>query len=202
MTLSRTASPSPGSDPQSDVHIRQPRLEFGDGGAMWRLARESGVLEENAEYTYHMFTHYFGEASVVAERDGEAVGFIAGFRPPDHPDTAFVWQIAVDQSARGQGLARMMIHGLLQRLAPDVRYLEATVSPRTRHRSAPSGASRVTLTSRGARKSCSRAIASMGHLTRTKSSSGSVRSIRSRSTGMHAHEHSNPGHNIWWWNYD
>ncbi len=132
MTLSRTPSPSSeGSSPDSEavIKIRRPRLEYGDGGAMWKLARESGVLEENAEYTYHMFTHYFGEASIVAEIDGQAVGFIAGFRPPDHVDTAFVWQIAVDEVARGQGLARLMIHGILQRLSTEVRYLEATVSP-------------------------------------------------------------------------
>ena len=132
MTLPRT--PSPARDGPDDVHdvtitIRRPQLEYGDGGAMWRVARESGVLEENAEYTYHMFTHYFSEASIVAEKDGEVVGFIAGFRPPDHPDTAFVWQIAVAPAARGEGLARLMIHGVLRGLAPGVRYLEATVSP-------------------------------------------------------------------------
>lgn len=132
MTLPRTPSPSsedPSARPGAVIKIRRPRLEYGDGGAMWKLARESGVLEENAEYTYHMFTHYFGEASVVVEIDGQVVGFIAGFRPPDHPDTAFVWQIAVDEVARGQGLARLMIHGVVQRLAPEVRYVEATVSP-------------------------------------------------------------------------
>lgn len=96
---------------------------------MWRLARESGVLEENAEYTYHMFSHFFAEASVVAEIEGQVVGFIAGFRPPERLDATFVWQIAVAPEARGRGIAAAMLHGLLQRLSPDVRYLEATVSP-------------------------------------------------------------------------
>jgi len=96
---------------------------------MWRLARESGVLEENAEYTYHMFSHFFREACVIAELDGQPVGFIAGLRTPDDPSRVFVWQIAVDQVARGKGVAAAMLHGLIERLAPDVEYLEATVTP-------------------------------------------------------------------------
>lgn len=133
MTLMHVGSSHP-DDPVSEpddspLKIRPPRLEYGDGEAMWRLARESGVLEENAEYTYHMFSHFFGEACVIAELEGRAVGFIAGFRPPDHPDTAFVWQIAVDNECRGRGVAAAMLHGLLERLSPDVEYLEATVAP-------------------------------------------------------------------------
>lgn len=113
----------------SPLRIRPPRLEYGDGEAMWRLARESGVLEENAEYTYHMFSHFFQEACVVAEVDGRVAGFIAGFRPPDRPDAVFVWQIAVSTEHRGQGIAAAMLHGLFQRLSPDVQFLEATVTP-------------------------------------------------------------------------
>jgi L-2,4-diaminobutyric acid acetyltransferase len=124
-----TASATSDTESEPTITIRRPRLERGDGSAMWQLARDSGVLEENAEYTYHMFSHYFCDASVVAEVDGEVAGFIAGFLPPDHPDALFVWQIAVAPSARGMGLASAMIHGELQRLAPDVRYVEATVSP-------------------------------------------------------------------------
>ncbi|MGE3962425.1 MAG: diaminobutyrate acetyltransferase [Dehalococcoidia bacterium] len=135
MTLPRTGSSSASRDePSGDVDgetikIRRSRLEYGDGGAMWRLARESGVLEENAEYTYHMFSHFFGETSTVADLDGRAVGFVAGFRPPYRQDSLFVWQIAVDERARGRGLAAAMLHGLIQRLSPRIHYLEATVTP-------------------------------------------------------------------------
>ena len=139
MTLPRTGSSSASEDaPSGDAHsefdgetikIRRSRLEYGDGGAMWRLARESGVLEENAEYTYHMFSHLFGETSTVADLNGRAVGFVAGFRPPYRQDSLFVWQIAVDEQARGRGLAAAMLHGLIQRLSPRIHYLEATVTP-------------------------------------------------------------------------
>lgn len=125
---SRTDGAANDSD-DAPVKIRPPRLEHGDGEAMWRLARESGVLEENAEYTYHMFSHFFGEACVVAEIDGRAAGFIAGFRPPDRRDSVFVWQIAVDQQFRGRGIAAAMLHGLVERLSPEVQFLEATVAP-------------------------------------------------------------------------
>ncbi|MCK9485979.1 MAG: diaminobutyrate acetyltransferase [Dehalococcoidia bacterium] len=142
MTLMRvgTSIDDPAPDEQSPTNeeadeestlprIRPPRLEYGDGAAMWRLARESGVLEENAEYTYHMFSHFFADACVIAEIEGKPAGFIAGFRPPDRPDAVFVWQIAVHPDHRGQGIARLMLHGLLQRLHPEVQFLEATVAP-------------------------------------------------------------------------
>lgn len=132
MTLSRTGSSrSPGDNPGDGetITIRRSRLEYGDGGAMWRVARESGVLEENAEYTYHMFSHFFGETSTIADLDGRAVGFVAGFRPPYREDSLFVWQIAVAEKARGRGLAAAMLHGLIQRLSPRIHYLEATVTP-------------------------------------------------------------------------
>ena len=132
MTLTRTGSSrSSGKSPGDGetIKIRRSRLEYGDGGAMWRLARESGVLEENAEYTYHMFSHFFGETSTVADLDGKAVGFVAGFRPPYREDSLFVWQIAVAEEARGRGLAAAMLHGLIQRLSPRIHYLEATVTP-------------------------------------------------------------------------
>ncbi len=133
MTLPRTGSSaaSEGSGPSDaeTIKIRRSRLEYGDGSAMWRVARESGVLEENAEYTYHMFSHFFGETSTVADLDGVAVGFVAGFRPPYRQDSLFVWQIAVAEEARGRGLAAAMLHGLIQRLSPRIHYLEATVTP-------------------------------------------------------------------------
>ena len=138
MTLPRTGSSSASGDHPSGeggpadgetIKIRRSRLEYGDGGTMWRLARESGVLEENAEYTYHMFSHFFGETCTVADLDGEAVGFVVGFRPPYREDSLFVWQIAVAEAARGRGLAAAMLHGLIQRLSPRIHYLEATVTP-------------------------------------------------------------------------
>ena len=121
MTLPRTGSSSASGDHPSGeggpvdgetIKIRRSRLEYGDGGTMWRLARESGVLEENAEYTYHMFSHFFGETCTVADLDGEAVGFVVGFRPPYREDSLFVWQIAVAEAEAA--IAATAIHNALR----------------------------------------------------------------------------------------
>src|SRR5690606_4108344 len=46
------------------------------------------------------------------------------------PDTLFVWQVAVDASMRGQGLALRMLLALTTRVAKQgVRHLETTISP-------------------------------------------------------------------------
>lgn len=74
----------------------------------------------------------FSNTSVVAfeENGKQPVGFISGFIRPDDPDTLFIWQVAVHESERGQGLATKMLFELLERNdCQSVRYLEATVSP-------------------------------------------------------------------------
>ena len=51
-------------------------------------------------------------------------------RPPQHGNVIFVWQVAVAEEMRGQGLARAMLRELLARSAlRGCRYLETTVSP-------------------------------------------------------------------------
>lgn len=58
---------------------------------------------------------HFASTSVSAKRDGELVGFISGYALPERPDTLFIWQVAVDESARGCGLALSMLQHILQR---------------------------------------------------------------------------------------
>jgi L-2,4-diaminobutyric acid acetyltransferase len=58
------------------------------------------------------------------------VGFISGYCIPDRPDTLFVWQVAVEESARGEGLAGRMLMDLLQRRScAQVDYIETTITP-------------------------------------------------------------------------
>lgn len=59
----------------------------------------------------------FADTCVVAERDGGIVGWLSGYRPPSAPDRIFVWQVAVDPSARGEGLALQMLDALIARPA-------------------------------------------------------------------------------------
>lgn len=114
--------------------FRHPTAE--DGAAIWRIVRDSGVLDVNSSYAYLMMGQYFGATCMVAEDEtaesGEdrLAGFVIGFRPPSDPEALFVWQVAVDSAYRGQGIASRMLRSLLNdQPAAEVRFLEATISP-------------------------------------------------------------------------
>ncbi|MGG1664019.1 diaminobutyrate acetyltransferase [Brevibacillus sp. NRS-1366] len=108
--------------------LRKPKEE--DGADMWRLVRDSKILDLNSAYAYLLFAKYFSDTCIIAEAKGEAIGFVIGFHPPDMPDTLFVWQIGVSENMRGQGIAKEMIRALLKRKPlKRAQYVEATVSP-------------------------------------------------------------------------
>ncbi|MGH3910248.1 MAG: diaminobutyrate acetyltransferase [Pseudonocardiaceae bacterium] len=110
------------------VTIAEP--ESTDGPHLWRLARDSGVLDMNSSYAYLLWCRDFAGTSAVARVDGTAVGFVTGFVRPAAPDTVMVWQVAVDVGQRGRNLAGRMLHAIVDRLSPQgVRWLHTTVSP-------------------------------------------------------------------------
>lgn len=80
-----------------------------DGAALWRVVRSTGTLELNSPYFYLLWATEFGHTSLVAEQDGQTVGLVVGFHPPGQPDSAFVWQVGVLPSHRGQGLGLRML---------------------------------------------------------------------------------------------
>ncbi|TNF59856.1 MAG: diaminobutyrate acetyltransferase [Burkholderiales bacterium] len=91
-----------------------PSIQFrparpGDGAALWRLVQATGTLELNSAYFYLLWATEFGETCLVAEEGSRAVGLVIGFHPPRHPDAAFVWQVGVLPSHRGQGLGLRML---------------------------------------------------------------------------------------------
>jgi len=45
--------------------------------------------------------------------EGEMVGFISAYCPPNEPETLFVWQVVVAESVRGSGLAKQMLNWLI-----------------------------------------------------------------------------------------
>ena len=45
------------------------------------------------------------------------MGFVSGYLVPQRPEVLFVWQVAVDQRARGQGLGKAMLRHILMRPA-------------------------------------------------------------------------------------
>ncbi|TFB14663.1 diaminobutyrate acetyltransferase [Filobacillus milosensis] len=96
---------------------------------MWELVNNS-TLDQNSVYKYIMMCEYFSETCVVAKEEGKVVGFITGFIPPEKQDVVFVWQVGVDSSQRGKGVASQLLKELFNRDAcKDVRFLEATVTP-------------------------------------------------------------------------
>ncbi|MFE5295484.1 diaminobutyrate acetyltransferase [Streptomyces sp. NPDC056632] len=118
------------TSPRTDVAIGP--AEVTDGADLWRIARESGDLDVNSPYSYLLWCRDFAATSAVARDDaGRAVGFVTGYLRPEAPGTLFVWQVAVDGSHRGTGVAGALLDALAARVAAEhgpVR-LEATVTP-------------------------------------------------------------------------
>lgn len=113
-------------DKQLRVQIRRPKPQ--DGSAIWQLVQRSESLEENSCYAYLLLGSHFADTSLVAELEGRIIAFVWAYRPPTDLQTVFVWQIGVDATLRGQGVANAMLHALIQCPGCDgVEYLEATV---------------------------------------------------------------------------
>lgn len=102
-------------DTRRQPTIRRPRRE--DGAAVWRLVAQTDALDDNSMYCNLLQCSHFASTCALAELDGEIVGWVSGYIPPEHPDTYFVWQVCVAGKARGQGLAKRLINAVLSRKA-------------------------------------------------------------------------------------
>ncbi|MGP4069545.1 diaminobutyrate acetyltransferase [Halobacillus sp. B29] len=102
--------------------------EKSDGAEVYEMIENIPILDLNSSYSYLLWCEFFSDTSVVVKDEGNTVGFISGFIHPSSPDTLFIWQVAVAESERGQGLATRMIDHIVER-HEDVNYIEATVSP-------------------------------------------------------------------------
>ncbi len=101
-----------------------------DGARVWHLLERTGGLERNTCYAYVLLFGDFGDTCLLAEQDGELLGFVLAYRPPSRRDELFVWQIGVAPEARGRGLGSRMLDALLERPGcAGVNFLTATVSP-------------------------------------------------------------------------
>ncbi|OYW87818.1 MAG: diaminobutyrate acetyltransferase, partial [Sphingobium sp. 32-64-5] len=72
-------------------------------------------LDGNSAYCNLLQCTDFADFCILAERDGQPVGWVSGYRPLSAQENFFVWQVAVAAEARGQGLAGRMIEALLAR---------------------------------------------------------------------------------------
>lgn len=112
----------------TEIRFRKP--EPPDGPAITALIADSPPLDTNSAYCNLLQCAHFSETCIVAERQGRIIGWISGYRPPAMPGYFFIWQVAVAPDARGEGLGRQMILGLLGRhSADDVTHLITTVTP-------------------------------------------------------------------------
>ncbi len=101
--------------PHDEIELRRPCAE--DGAQITALIAAAPPLDRNSAYCNLLQCTDFADTCVVAERGGRIVGWVSGYRPPAAPDDMFVWQVAVDSSARGEGLAARMLDALIARPA-------------------------------------------------------------------------------------
>lgn len=110
-----------------DINLRVPAIE--DGMSVYNLNERCPPLDPNSSYCNFLQCGHFSSTSVAAELDTELVGFISAYRLPERPDTLFIWQVAVDERARGVGLAsRMLMHIFARPVSEGVHYLETTIT--------------------------------------------------------------------------
>ena len=77
-----------------------------------------------------MLSKFFSHTSIIAIYNGQIVGFISSFFLPGEPETLFVWQVAVDESCRGQGMGKVLLRQLLSREeCSGINYIKTTVTP-------------------------------------------------------------------------
>ena len=109
------------------IELRIPTLS--DGMDVYRLVERCPPLDANSSYCNILQCGHFAQTSVAAEMNGEIVGFISAYKKPEQENTLFVWQVAVDEKARGLGLASNMLMHILQRpQCQGVNRLETTIT--------------------------------------------------------------------------
>ena len=105
----------------------QPSMD--DGWDVSQLIRACPPLDTNSVYCNLLQCYHFAGTSVAVRRGDDLAGFISAYRIPGKPETLFVWQVAVAESARGHGLASQMIEHIVAReAAQPVRYIETTIT--------------------------------------------------------------------------
>ncbi|MFA8385942.1 MAG: diaminobutyrate acetyltransferase [Pelagibaca sp.] len=110
---------------------RAPRLrkpDATDGAAIWELVKDCKPLDENSMYCNLVQADHFRDTCIVAELDGDIIGWISGHMIPDQ-NALFVWQVAVSAKARGMGLGKKMLLDLIERdVCDDATHLKTTIT--------------------------------------------------------------------------
>lgn len=101
-----------------------------DGMSVHQLVASCPPLDTNSVYCNLLQASHFSDTSIMAtSKDAPLLGFVSGYIIPNKVDTLFVWQVAVSDKARGQGLAKKMVSSLLERSSClSVRYIETSIT--------------------------------------------------------------------------
>lgn len=111
-----------------DILTRKP--EARDGFAIHQLIASSPPLDLNSIYSYYLLSDHFRDSCVVAECQGKVAGFLSAYFIPSRPQTLFIWQVVVDQTLRGRGVAGQLVNALLAQVGEQrLRFIEGTVNP-------------------------------------------------------------------------
>lgn len=109
------------------VALRRPTKE--DGSDVWKLVAACPPLDQNSMYMNLVQCTHFADTCILAECEGNLLGWISGHIPPESPNTLFIWQVAVHSDARGLGLGKRMLKGLLRRpVCKPVTQMETTIT--------------------------------------------------------------------------
>lgn len=100
-----------------------------DGHSVFSLVEQCPPLDTNSLYCNLLQCSHFSNTSVIAKSNGKTVGFISGYLLPRQNNTLFIWQVAVDSSARGQGLAQRMLRHIIERdVCSNITHIETTIT--------------------------------------------------------------------------
>lgn len=104
--------------------------EAGDSPRIAALARRSACRGAASLQPELLNDPTFRETSVVAELDGELVGFVSAYRLPYDPGTLFIWHVEEAEAARNSGVSALMLGHLMRSdICADVTRVQTAIKP-------------------------------------------------------------------------
>lgn len=128
-TEANNTAPAVAKEPVAAAPVEIRAARPGDGPLFHRLAVDVGGLDVNTRYFYELMASMFSTTCCIARDDEGPLGFVVGVRPPERPDSVFVWQVGVLARGRGRGVARALLDHFVDAAEPAPTALEATVTP-------------------------------------------------------------------------
>lgn len=69
----------------------------------------------SSERAHPVFFHELGDQALIAEDDGEVVGFLLGFVTPQSPPVAYVHLVGIHPDARRRGVGKELYEHFIER---------------------------------------------------------------------------------------